>query len=358
MSKVVIIGNNGGGQLLTDGGSIKIRLYRDCLIKLGIDVNLVDLYGWKKHPLKLFSSIKKTMVTADSVLIMGGPKGARLLIPLVNWFNKKLHKRVVYCPLGIGTLERVVSDLNDDETISFLEGKDYYGIADEKMGKELRKLDLIIPQNEFLSNAYRKFYNLNNVETLNNFRDVPLVNRDFIKHNPFKIIYISRIAKNKGIFLLLEAVSLIDDVSLDIYGDNQLIGEDQFLFDEYLKNTRISYKGKVSPENSIEILRDYDLFVLPTMYKGEGTSGAFIESLIAGTPTLLSSYALVPYLIKDGKNGYIFKMGDINDLIKNINIIKETLNLKSVSEEGQILSKQYLFKYNEKAFLECILGKK
>ena len=63
------------------------------------------------------------------------------------------------------------------------------------MAKNLKKLDLIIIENEVLVNKYRTFYKLDNVEMLTNFA----IHKLFLKNNLVKVV-------NSKSYLLLEYV--------------------------------------------------------------------------------------------------------------------------------------------------------
>ena len=50
---ITFIANNANNGLVSDGG-IKIRLYKDLLIKEGYKENNIELDGWKKEFLEYF----------------------------------------------------------------------------------------------------------------------------------------------------------------------------------------------------------------------------------------------------------------------------------------------------------------
>lgn len=358
MRTILLIGNSRGKVNVSDGGSIKVNLYKSCLEECGNNVILIDLYKWKRRFVRILFGLIKNIKKSDVILIMGGPKGSRLIIPIVARLNKKYRKRTVYCPLGTGTIENATKSLDKQQLIDFVNCANFFNICDLKMGKWLSQLSSVIPQNKTLSKLYREFYGLNNVETLQNFRDVEIKRRDFKSHTPFKMIFLSRVASEKGVIMLMEAVSEIGDISLDIYGQMQLNKQDHQYFDKLIRhNANIAYKGISDFQNSISLLSEYDLFCLPTMYKGEGTSGAFIESLIAGTPVLLSSYSQARELVDDNINGFIFEIGNKNDLIKRIKEIKKT-DLTIISANSQKSAEKYTFSFNKDRFIRVILGDK
>lgn len=362
LNKVCIIGNNGNGQLVSDGGRIKIRIYKELLLNIGIDSYIVDLDGWKSHILRTIKKIKNAIKARHVILIMAGPKGSRALIPIVNYLNRKIKTRVVFCPLGIGTLEKKIKHLSSEQVTDFLNCKNTFGIKDIKMKKELTKLDLIFPQNEVLGNCYRKFYGLENVSVLNNFRNIDIVKKDYNLSGQISLIFISRVCVEKGIFDLIETVKEInndgDKVKLSIYGDIQLNEIEQKEFFSNLSDN-IQYLGVANNEDSVEILRKYDLFVLPTKYVGEGTPGSLIEAFLSGTPALISSYSQANLLVTDSLNGFIFEINNKESLKKKIiEIYSNKEVLEKIGLEAQKEAIKYTFKYNKNSFVNCIMGER
>lgn len=364
--KVSIIGKkyDPNHPIPVDGGRLKVCLYEKKLCDEGCSTNVIDLFRWYFHLLRLFFQIRKAVKESDVIIIMGGPKGCRPLIFLCNFLNKQKHKRLVFVPLGIGTLDKLLKKKTPEQVNDFLLGRDRLSIRDERMKRELAKLDAIIPQNEVLVNAYQSFYCLKNVLLLRNFRDIT---RDFgpeafIRDDSrIHLLFLSRITENKGIFDLLNSVSRAskknpDGFVLDIYGELQLNENQRQLFDSYLSNF-IVYKGTVRNDQIVGLCRKYDFMVFPTRYHGEGTPAVIIESLIAGTPVIVSSYSQAKSLISDGKNGFVFQIGNVDSLTtillalcngkKNFSFLR-----KNAFDSGSL----YLYSTNRSAFVSSLLG--
>ena len=229
------------------------------------------------------------------------------------------------------------------------------------MREELAKLDLIIPQNETLFNVYKRFYGIDNVKLVPNFRNTKIIPRTYKESGDLSIVFISRVCENKGIFDLLSAVKNLQDdglnISLDIYGEMQLEKEEKNLFNSYLSKS-IRYCGIISQSDSISIISKYDLFSLPTKYYGEGTSGSLIEAFIAGTPSLVSSYSQANLLIQDGVTGFIYEISNVGSLKAYLKkIYKDRKLLEKVGMKAQEESKKYIFEHNKECFFKAIDGK-
>lgn len=360
MKRITIIGNNAHGNEVHDGGRLKIRLYATVLKENGYDVNIIDLDGWKFRFLRVLKQIKEATKRGDTILIMAGPKGCRMMIPLINKRNKEKLSRVIFCPLGIGTIDSVIKSLPMDKVDKFINGEDFFGKQDLKMREELLKLDVVIPQNESLYKLYKKFYKIENVKLIPNFRNTKLVPKEYKTSNGLSVVFAARVCENKGIFDLLNAVSNLQkdgyDISLDIFGEMQLDKKELESFNTYLSKT-IKYCGVISSKDAIETIAKYDLFCLPTKYYGEGTSGSLIESFISGTPALVSSYSQANLLIQNDVTGFIYEIGNIESLQSNlIRLYKDKTLLNKVGLKAQEESKKFLFEYKKKDFFKVIDG--
>lgn len=128
-----------------------------------------------------------------------------------------------------------------------------------------------------------------------------------IKDNtPIKFVFASKLIKNKGIYSLIEAFSKdIDSESakLDIYG----WGPESENIDKLIKSLKlenmISMHGEIPHDKLMSTLKDYDVFILPSLY--EGFPNAILEALALGLPVIASNVGEITDTVKDGINGYI-----------------------------------------------------
>ena len=218
MKKILFIGNNASGSNIFDGQHGKARLYLEILKREGFQVSFIELDGWKKHPFSIIRALKKGIKTHDVVLLMAAINGARMLIPLINFFNKKYNRKTIYSQIGIGIIDR--KKIKDPYSF-FLDHK-FENYKDSKMKKNLQKFSYVVPETNILKDCYQKLFCLTNCYTLTNFRDVSsqtvLVKKQKNK-KPIKAVYFSRVSKEKGVF----RVPLADDLD-EFFGDRQIFG--------------------------------------------------------------------------------------------------------------------------------------
>jgi len=131
--------------------------------------------------------------------------------------------------------------------------------------------------------------NLPSADTLTVASSIPLVGRSC--SGLLRVVYMSRITKYKNLHILLSALSSCkSSISFDIYGpieDNTYWAYCLDLIRKHPLSRMIAYMGIVDHASVVSILSSYDLFALPT--SGENFGHAIFESLISGTPVLISN---------------------------------------------------------------------
>ena len=358
---ICLIGNSGLSKNNIDGQTMKVRLYLKKMKDEGLNVCFIDLENFTKHPLSVLIKIKKNIAKCDRIVLVTAQRGAKVLIPYINRINKKYKKPFILPLIGIGILHYSVDKLNESERVSFFVDKKYsLSRPSKKVKKQLSKITHILPETELLTEIYKGFYSLSNVSTLNNFRDVISFNSNTKMHNDaLRLVYLSRVIRIKGIFDIMEAVSELNkrDVQLVIYGATHFDKNDLQLFKKYCQNGNINYLGLINNEKVISILSNYDLFVFPTRYLGEGTPGVISESLIAGTPILSSNFPQAKYLMNDGFDSLFFNLGDKEDLKEKIKyLIDNPSILEKMRSNCKKSSERYLYSHERDKFLSIVCG--
>ncbi len=362
MKKICIIGNNASGKRDFAGQVLKVRTYINVINKEGFNPLVIDLDDIKKKPLKTFISIKKAIKHYDVILLLTASRGVKLLVPYINFINKIYKKRIVYSLIGTSLLHIVLDKLNPEQCHDFLLNKNYSLIKQNKYwNKQLAKLDLILPETDVISDAYKGYFHINNVMTLVNFKEnIELFNNVNRKDNN-KIVFCSRVCVEKGIFDLLSAVRKCNEngisIQLDIYGSLQLPTHLLSQFNSYLSYDYINYKGTINNEDVIKTLSNYKLFVFPTRYSTEGLPGILVESLLAGVPILSSSFFQAGCILNDGFDSLLYKFNDENDLYdKMVHLLSNNELLNTLKEGVRITSSKYSYETNRERFLSLLLG--
>lgn len=119
-----------------------------------------------------------------------------------------------------------------------------------------------------------------------------------------KFVFISRVTKAKGIDQIIDVAKLLPkDYILDIYGPL----DDSF----YTKKSfgeNVNYKGVLKPSEVVNTLKNYNVLLLPTFYKGEGYPGIFIEALSIGIPVITTNWNALDEIIHNDVNGKLIEI--------------------------------------------------
>lgn len=162
-----------------------------------------------------------------------------------------------------------------------------------------------------------------------------------------KVIFLSRISPMKNLTYALKILSHVTrDVVFDIYGpiEDSLYWEQcTVLIKQLPNNIQVTYHGKISPEKVSETFIKYDIFLLPTL--GENYGHVIAESLLVGTPVLISDQTPWKNLLDDGL-GWDIALQDQKKFVDVINHYREKLDLDNVWSREKVRSQALKCIYN------------
>ncbi len=150
-----------------------------------------------------------------------------------------------------------------------------------------------------------------------------------------KVVMLCRLNKAKGIIDYCEVASLVrksrPDIPFELYGDEQdVLAKD---LAKYINNGDIKYCGYTN--NPLETIRNARLYVSTSFYR-EGFPRTFLEAMAVGTPIIATDTIGSRDAIKDGVNGYMLHIHDIDAFAKKIiEIIDDEDELKRMSESAR-----------------------
>lgn len=131
-----------------------------------------------------------------------------------------------------------------------------------------------------------------------------------------RFAFIGRLLRHKGVHVLMEAFSTLEDADADllIYGfedeGDPYAGELQRLA---LRDQRIHLMGRYEPHDLPAILANIDAVVIPSLWH-ETFSIVTREAVLSHRPVIASRVGAIPEIIKEGENGLLFEPGSRDDL--------------------------------------------
>lgn len=162
------------------------------------------------------------------------------------------------------------------------------------------------------------------------------------------LLFMSRIEKTKGICEAIEAFHILKE-----RGENIrlfIAGEGSYLKDIRDKSSGIEILGYIRDEKKIKVLKESDIFILPTDY-GEGIPIALLEAMTFGLPVITRNMGGIPDFFLNEKMGYITDSRSpevFADLI--LKLIENKDEFKNIAF--------YNFRYARKYFLASDAGKR
>lgn len=131
-----------------------------------------------------------------------------------------------------------------------------------------------------------------------------------------RLLFVARLAELKGVSILLQAMVAVvkahPDVQLTIVGD----GPDRDRFEALTRqlglDRHVTFAGYRSQSEVAEHLAETDVFVLPSY--AEGVPVTLMEALGSAVPVVATQVGGVSELVEHGRNGFIVRPGDVDEL--------------------------------------------
>lgn len=175
----------------------------------------------------------------------------------------------------------------------------------------------------FINKAYKwgyftqvkEYENIDEIITSKNKNSVLWVARLIELKHPEAAVYVAKRLKEDGY-----------DFTIDIVGDGVLKEKIQNQIKENNLDENVFIRGFMSPEEVRTYMEQSEIFLF-TSDKNEGWGAVVNESMNSGC-AVVASHAIgsVPFLVKDGENGLIYKDGDFEDLYKKVKYLIDNKN--------------------------------
>lgn len=116
--------------------------------------------------------------------------------------------------------------------------------------------------------------------------------------------FVGRVRRDKGVLEAIQAVQACGEWHLMIAGE-----VDPGFRSEFERacrgSDRVEYVGVLAAEEVSHLLASVDVSILLSTYPGEGAAGSVVESLMVGTPAVVSDHRALPELVEHGATGFI-----------------------------------------------------
>ncbi len=317
MEKVLLLGHLGFLSHTFDGQTMKTRNVYELLKTKTGEIGSLDYFDTQDFRYDIWSPFRMVwkILHCSIIIYIPAHNNLRFLFPVIYFLCKFRKVRILYIVVG-GWLDEY---LTDKKLHIFL----------------LSRIQGIFPQSNQLCDSLKLKYKFKNVCYFPNFRLHSFVPNFESKRDKFKIVFMARIFKLKGIDKVFELSNYIKNsfegdhrIIIDFYGP--IHKEDETYFYKEIRNfSFISYKGILDKDQIYPRLNEYDLLVLPTRYPGEGFPGTILDAYISGIPVITSNWRYISEFVENGKTGFLFDLENSNDffcLVEKLYYDRDLLN--------------------------------
>ena len=349
MKKVGIIGAFDFLHDSTDGQTVKTKTVANELDRAFGKQNVlkIDSHGRWLFLLKMPFLLFKVLFCCKNVVILPAHNGVRIIPPLLYILNVFFHRKLHYVVIG-GWLPFFIQKKN---VLKFV----------------LKHFDKIYVETTVMKAALEKL-GFPNISIMPNCKSLCILAENDLKSYvelPLKFCCFSRVMKKKGIADAVNAINKLNEkydknvCCLDIYGK---IAEDELIWFENLKKTfsrNISYCGVAPFYNSVEILKEYDALIFPTLFYTEGVPGTIIDAYAAGIPVISSRWESFFDVVDEGVVGFGYEFGSFDALFQLLeNLIAKPESLIRMKKACVNKAKMYIPSMALKGLVENIEGEK
>lgn len=200
----------------------------------------------------------------------------------------------------------------------------------DKLKNNLLLLSGVSDKMVVLTNWYKKVLEINGVPSeklVHIGQGLPMqqvFEKNTLKGDILKLVFVGRIHESKGLHLLIEALSQLskEKIILDIYGqiNNDIYSDECMAVISTLKN--VNWKGLLVPQMVVKTLSHYDCLCVPSVIC-EMSPLVIQEAFAAGIPVLGSDVYGNAEQIKNEENGWLFKYNDAEDLKSKLQMLMD-----------------------------------
>ena len=156
-----------------------------------------------------------------------------------------------------------------------------------------------------------------------------------------RLLFVGGVEPRKGLLSLLEAIKILKDEGLktDLHIVGRIRKKEYFdKLDKYIEMNNLSeYVTFMGFLDDNELKNEYEecsMFVLPSQEESQGL--VLVEAMAAGKPIVATNVGGIPYVVDDGKTGFLVGYGEIEKIAKSILKLLENDKLRAeMGENGK-----------------------
>lgn len=201
-----------------------------------------------------------------------------------------------------------------------------------------KNIDLFIAPSQSMKDTVVKFgWPENKIKVLYNFSE-KLQNNLMDSPGDYSL-YFGRLSKEKGIDVLLSALSLANrKIKLKIIGSGPEEENLKKMVKDLKLGSRVKFLGPKFGEELFSEVKKAQVIFIPSIWL-ENMPLTLLEAMMLKKVVIASNTGGLPELIKDGQTGFLFKRGDDQDLARVIDSLDEH-NLLQIGAQANLLAEE------------------
>ncbi|HWK24497.1 MAG TPA: glycosyltransferase family 4 protein [Ureibacillus sp.] len=170
------------------------------------------------------------------------------------------------------------------------------------------------------------------------------VTERFARKSNHQVLFLGEIGKRKGCFdipmIVEKVVTVLPEVKFVLAGAGE-VERVKVMLTEIGVEHNVDFPGWVREEEKDKMLRESDVFFLPSYH--EGMPMSILDAMGYGLPIVSTNVGGIPKLVINGHNGYICTPGDINAFAeKLLSLLQKEVEMKHLGFESyQIVQQNY-----------------
>lgn len=171
----------------------------------------------------------------------------------------------------------------------------------------------------------------NTIENINLIQKTKKGENKLYKKRKFKIVYSGRISESKGIVNLLKIIQMdsFNNISFTFFGSLSLSKQNIIIFNELIKQNKINFYPNLGKKVLFNLLKDFDLFLFPSIHKTEGMPNSILDAISVCLPVLTTKCGFIEDIFSDehitflDNNNIVEIINKINSIIMNYDFYKK-----------------------------------
>ena len=203
------------------------------------------------------------------------------------------------------------------------------GVEDRTSKALYKRAYTIFTVSDYFTNSINAYLGKEKTHTIRPmipYNDYDVVSRGYVKKHKYRILFLGRIDKEKGLVELVQAAKVLKSQGynfvLKVVGDGHFMPELRKFIKERDVVDYIHLEGPVYDSNiKAEYYKQADIYILPTYH--EGFPRTLYEAMIFGAPIITTFVGGISALMKDGYNCLQIEPRSIDSIVDKLSYAME-----------------------------------